>query len=426
MKVMNYKIRGRKRAILILKIFVVLLLFFTFFSKSILGWILPRVQVVRVDSGSLLKVIRGRGEVVPKKRTDVYSDISARVVSLNAKNHDVVEAGDIIMVLDSKGLENQLSSMKLELKKLELGLESLKLSKENALLNTGSESLGRLARELDKARENYDDNQVLYDTGAISESQLKVYESSYEQAKESYDQQLVAKGKSDRIKKNEVLNLDRQIEERLLTIESTKRRIEEIERDILGCEIRAEFGGIIKRLPYEEGMLVNGQTPLYTLSSLEEGFEVHFELINEQAKFISYGDEFSVTIGALGEVLDGEVTDIGTADKSEHEKIILEVYHRDLRGGENAEVFIRKQYANYDVRVSRSAIYTGATIETVFVLIEEDTPFGKSYKVESREVLLGEADDRYVGVQHGLQGYEKVVVSSSRDLKDGDKVLLED
>jgi len=104
----------------------------------------------------------------------------------------------------------------------------------------------------------------------------------------------------------------------------------------------------------------------------------------------------------------------------------LDIEHDDLMGGEVCDLFLRKQYGDYDVRIPRSAIYANTQIENVFVLVEHDTAFGKSYTVKFQEVLLGESDDINIGIVNGLYGNEKIITSSSRDLSDGDKVILDE
>jgi len=415
---------GKKRALNILKVFILLLLFFTFFSKSILGWVLPRVTVTNVDSGSLLKIVRGSGEVVSKERTEYYSELSTVVKSVNVKVFDKVEVGDVLVELDSDRYVELLNDRELDLRKAQLSLESIMLQKENLLLQPENALLESYNKTVKKNKEAYENNLSLYNEGAISESQYNTSKETYENAKEKYAIELENKSKSDQLQKNQVSSLDKQLEEKQLTIIGMEKAVSKLRNNIEQCTIIAETDGIIKALSYRDGMMVNYQSPIYVLDQTDAGFEVRAELNEETAKFIDIGDKFSVTVGELGDVIKGTVASKLESKNNGKKIIIIDVENKKLKGGEVVEVFNRKQYLSYDQRIPRGAIYSGSLSENVYELIEEDTPFGKSYTVKSVEVVLGESDDRNVGVLHGLSGDEKIVISSTRGLKDGEKVII--
>lgn len=421
----NIKV-GKNGAKTVLKVFIMFILIFTFFSKSFLWWTLPRVTVDSVDSGSLLKVIRGEGTVHPKEKIEFYSDISAKILTLSTKKYEKVYAGDLLMVLDKAPIEKNMENLKLELAKLELSLRRIKLSRENTILRLKSESIESYAWEMQNSKKIYEIQMIIYESGAISEIELSQFEENYIRAKENYENQLKISIQNDKVRRNEILGLDTQIEELNLSIKITKEEILSLEDDIKLCEVRANEPGIIENLPFSEGMMVNSGELLYILSSTEEGFEVHSDFPGETMKYISVGDKFSVTVKELGEVIDGYVTEKRKSDLSGSETLIMDIDHMELKGGEVCDLFLRKRYGDYDIRVPRSAIYSTFEIENVFVLIEHDTAFGKSYTVQFKEILLGESDDINVGVDSGLMGNEKIVITSTRNLSDGDKVILDD
>lgn len=424
MKNNDYIEKGKRNALLGLKIFVIVILFFTFFSKSIMGWFLPRVDIKKVDAGILLKVIRTEGVVSPKKKISVYTDISTRVLELHFRIEDKVKEGELILTLDSQPVKVKLANLEMDLKKQEISMNSLVITKENAILRSASSSLELYSRQFEKAREGYNKSKTLFSSGAISEEVLKNAKDALATAEENYTKELNSNEKNKKIAINDIKNYDNQIAERQLALEILNKQIEETLLDLENCSVVAVADGVIKELSYEEGMLVNGQTPLYTLNNSSEGYVVEADLPLEQGKFVAVDDKFSITIESLGKVIEGKVVEKRVSKKTEHETIIIAIKNSKIHGGERAEVFLRKQYAKYDARVPRSAIYASSLNDSVYVLIEEDSPFGKSYSVKKREVLLGETDERNVGVQDGVFPGEKVIIKSSRRLNDGDKVIV--
>jgi len=422
----DYMKIGKNKAKTIFKVFIVFILIFSFFSKSFLAWTLPRVTIEKVDSGSLLKVMRSEGQVLRKRKYELYYDITVRILEINTDKYEEVSKGEVLMVLDTTPLEKQIKNLNVELNKLDLALDRVQISRNNTLLGLKSESLDRLIRELNQSKENFDSQTIIYESGGISKNELLNWENSYNVSKENYEKQIESNLKSNELIKNEILGIDIQIEEYNLSIMTIKEEIISLEEDIESCIVKANEDGIIEELPYSKGMLINSSTPLYVLSSDIEGYEAHSEFPNETAKFISIGDKFSVTIKELGEVVNGIVIEKRKTDYNGVVTLILDIEHDDLMGGEVCDLFLRKQYGDYDVRIPRSAIYANTQIENVFVLVEHDTAFGKSYTVKFQEVLLGESDDINIGIVNGLYGNEKIITSSSRDLSDGDKVILDE
>ena len=426
MKNNDYTKIGKNRAKTIFKVFIIFILVFSFFSKSFLAWTLPRVTVEKVDSGSLLKVMRSEGQVLHKRKFELYYDISVRILEIKTEKYEEVSKGEVLMVLDTTPLEMQIKNLNVELDKLDLALNRVQISRNNALLGLKSESLDRFVRELNQSKENLDNQTIIYESGGISKNELSDWENSYNVAKENYEKQVESNLKNNELIKNEILGIDIQIEEYNLSIMTIEEDIISLEGDIESCIVTANEDGIVEELPYGKGMLVNSSTPLYILSSNNEGYEVYSDFPSETAKFISVGDKFSVTIKELGEVVNGVVIEKRKTDYSGVVTLILDIEHNDLMGGEVCDLFLRKQYGDYDVRIPRSAIYASTQIENVFVLIEHDTAFGKSYTVKFQEVLLGESDDINIGIVNGLYGNEKIITSSSRDLSNGDKVILDE
>jgi len=263
----DYMKIGKNKAKTIFKVFIVFILIFSFFSKSFLAWTLPRVTIEKVDSGSLLKVMRSEGQVLRKRKYELYYDITVRILEINTDKYEEVSKGEVLMVLDTTPLEKQIKNLNVELNKLDLALDRVQISRNNTLLGLKSESLDRLIRELNQSKENFDSQTIIYESGGISKNELLNWENSYNVSKENYEKQIESNLKSNELIKNEILGIDIQIEEYNLSIMTIKEEIISLEEDIESCIVKANEDGIIEELPYSKGMLINSSTPLYVLSS---------------------------------------------------------------------------------------------------------------------------------------------------------------
>ncbi len=124
-------------------VFLSVLLVLTFFSNTIMNYSLPEVATEYVQSGTITAKIRGTGTV---EAEDPYSVIvgDTRVISsVQVKQGDIVEKGDVLYMLEDKESE-ELEAALLELEQLELDLDSAILQFEKQILD-GSLSAGTIA-----------------------------------------------------------------------------------------------------------------------------------------------------------------------------------------------------------------------------------------------------------------------------------------
>jgi len=99
--------------------------YYKFFKKEPIKYILDEVT-----KGNLEIKVSGSGEIIPLKEISIKSKVSGEVVSLNAKEGDIVYKGQILAKIDSKNLEKAISDQEILIKNLELAIESAKLNLE--------------------------------------------------------------------------------------------------------------------------------------------------------------------------------------------------------------------------------------------------------------------------------------------------------
>lgn len=81
-------------------------------------------STVEVTRGDIEKRINGTGYFVSDVQTDLFFTFrGGRIKSINFKNGDMVQAGDVVIELESENLENQILQLNMNLQKLKLNLE---------------------------------------------------------------------------------------------------------------------------------------------------------------------------------------------------------------------------------------------------------------------------------------------------------------
>jgi HlyD family secretion protein len=110
-------------------------------------------RTVEVTRGDIEKRINGTGYFVSDLQTDLYFTYrGGRIKSINFKNGDMVNAGDVVIELESENLENQILQQNMNLQKLKLNLEQNLKNIERSIVLANMQ-LEDLQKEYERVRE---------------------------------------------------------------------------------------------------------------------------------------------------------------------------------------------------------------------------------------------------------------------------------
>lgn len=421
------KIDMRKKKILkVGQVFLVIIIFFTFTSKSIRNLTLPKVSTVDAKSGSLIIEIARDGIINAVKRIEHYIDFSATVKEVKVSVGDSVVTGDTILVLDKEPLERDLIKKEIALKRLKLQYDNAVAGNIEDILYTYEQKIKEAETELSKIEEEVKIKEQLYNEGAVAKreldnavSQLDLAKIKLENANNDLEKQLE---KSDREKENR----EREMELMKLDISNAEIEIEELKKMIKNCTVIATNDGIIKEINFKEGMVANNSKPLYILDSPDKGFEATVIVNNEESQYLETGDRVQVFLKSeSSSSLNGEIKTIKDAENTDKKLITVGLEDQNLKGGEAVEVYIKKPIDSYKYLVPRQALRTDEQGKFVFILEERQGPLGKEYYVVRNGVTEGDSDNNNVGIFSGLMGSERIIVRSSKPISEGSLVTIE-
>lgn len=95
-------------------IFIAIVLFLTFFSKTLYNLNLPSVSYASPTEGSLKRVFNCETVVSANKEHDLYAPSAQKVLEVAVREGDYVEQGELLVRLDTSGLENDMLLLELE------------------------------------------------------------------------------------------------------------------------------------------------------------------------------------------------------------------------------------------------------------------------------------------------------------------------
>ncbi|MCD8068339.1 MAG: HlyD family secretion protein, partial [Lachnospiraceae bacterium] len=91
-------------------VFLIVMLILTFFSNTIMNYSLPEVSAEYVSSGTITTKVRGSGTVTAGDIWQVYPEESLKVISVDVKEGDEVQEGDLLFTLELEEEEYTASS----------------------------------------------------------------------------------------------------------------------------------------------------------------------------------------------------------------------------------------------------------------------------------------------------------------------------
>ncbi|WP_410878635.1 efflux RND transporter periplasmic adaptor subunit [Myroides sp. DW712] len=381
------------------------------------------VELAAVDEINLVETVSGTGKIQPEIEIKITPEVSGEIINLPIKEGQVVNKGDLLVVINPNLYESNLDRMV-------------------AMLSTSKAGLEQAEAQLKETKASYARNKTLYDKGVISGSEWDQVVRSYEVAKAN---------------KNSAF----------YNVESSKAAVEEAKVNLLKTTIYAPSAGTISRVDVELGERVLGTqqmagTELLRVANLNS-MEVEVNINENDIVKVKVGDETKIDVDAfLKKEFKGIVTSISnsasnqtlSADQVTTFKVkikILRESYEDLldgkledyspfRPGMTAAVDIVTHEKNKVIAVPISAVVMRSPSDT---LVEKDTKtvqtsdaLKEAVFVEAngvaqlRFVKTGIQDDKNIEIVQGLKKGDVIITGPysivSKSLKHNDKIKKEE
>lgn len=389
------KLTKKKKIILVAAIAVVV----TAGVKLALGSGEPAGEMVSTalaEKQDLQETLRLKAVLEGTESAEVVSRLHYEVKELLVKEGDRVKKGQLLAVLDSTDLSQEMS-----LKKGSLTL----LQKQQA------ETLRDRQVEYNNAKKAYDDTKALFDIGAASKAEL-------DDAKEKLDAIPAENGKAvlSAVEKQTLANTNQEISIQASTMDD--------------CQIRSMIDGTVTRVNTKVGRFADeteDDKPMFVIENLDTLQMKVMVSENDIAK-VSVGQKVDITADILnGESVAGEVIRISPTgelkDGTASERVIpvyISVKEKNdkLIAGITAKATIHIAEATQALTVPYEAVSELEDGSTVVYVVNEDNT------IHIVPVKLGLETDLYVEIKGGeLKEGQTIVLNPSPALTEGMAVL---
>ena len=401
-------------------IFLAIMLLLTFFSNTINNLALPKVSYEAPTRGALLKEVTGTGKVEAQIIRDLYVRTSMKVTEVWVEVGERVQAGQILMALDTTELQTWFQDEQDRYAQKKLYLQKLMEAITPANLLSLEKAIESARYEWEKAQKSYELNKRLYDLGGIAPNVLAEAEVNLERAALEYE---IAKNN----KEKTISDLEIEIESTKLDLAIAERKIAELAKELTMETITAPCTGIITELNYTAGLTANPTLPLYKIADLSGGFKFTATVKISAAEYLEPGDQAEIYLNSLDDrVLRGQLKRI-TDDQQEigiRKTVEIELAEVGLIGGESGTVEFKKRIGSFETLVPNSALGQDNEGYFVYLLKKREGPLGQEFYVEKVYVSIGDSDHIKTAVLSGITAVDQIVAESDKPLMDGSRVMI--
>ncbi|MBB1138343.1 efflux RND transporter periplasmic adaptor subunit [Myroides sp. WP-1] len=411
----------KKYIFIVLAVVIVLFLVVNFFrgkDDSIV------VEWATINEINLVETVSGTGKIQPEIEIKITPEVSGEIINLPVKEGQVVNKGDLLVVINPNLYESNLDRMV-------------------AMLSTSKAGLEQAEAQLKETKASFARNKTLFEKGVISGSEWDQVVRSYEVAKAN---------------KNSAF----------YNVESSRAAVEEAKVNLLKTTIYAPSAGTISRVDVELGERVLGTqqmagTELLRVANLNS-MEVEVNINENDIVKVKVGDETKISVDAfLKKEFKGVVTSISnsasnqtlSADQVTTFKVkikILRESYEDLLDGklEDYSPFRPGMTAVVDIITHVKNKVVAAPISAVVMRSPNDTLDTSlaNQSVQTSEVLkeavfvnadgiaklrfvkTGIQDDKNIEIVQGLKKGDVIITGPystvSKTLKHNDKIKKEE
>jgi HlyD family secretion protein len=376
------------------------------------------VQGTTVDIGVVQRYVEEVGEFTAKTAITVNGRVSGVVESVYKVEGDPVKAGDLIMELDKKDMEIQITGTEAEIDAVYAELAEAGRTDKNEVSQVKSR-IALAQNTYVKSKEDYERNQVLFESGAVSKTDLDTSKRLFEDSEESLkiaqnDLTLLTKGISDSLKKQ----YESRIGALTAKLELEKRQLEQM-------SIKAPIDGILTDKYATRGDTVSFGSPLVEVSD-PNAFHVTADLLVSDAGKTKVGYKVLITdpegtgqwMGKINKIFPKAFTklsDLGIEQK----RVKVEIGTEDMifdRFGYEFDIKIIFEEKEAILRCKDSAVFQIDGAYYVFKVVDGQTVL--------TEITIGLEGEEYVEVISGLSVGDAIVQSPGNDIEEGMRVIL--
>ena len=388
------------------------------------------VEILSVTKGEISKDYKYSSKFLPEEKVIVTPKVQGEVEEVYFDIGEVVKKDDVLFKIDEKDVQKQLDDLVKQLESINLSIEMQKKALESAKGSGFQQQLLQLEQQYKLSEISYNDALVsfkdssqLYDQGVLSKQQYdqvvsmyKKAEIAYEVAKKSYDLFV------DEISVSNIELQDIQYKQLGVKKEQLVLAYNNVKETIENTNVKSPIDGIVSQRGVEKNQMLSAQVAPFTILNINN-LLIEIGLSEQLITKVNTGDNVSVIVDSLGDVINGEIVAISPAGDERTmnylTKIKVNNKNNKFKAGMFVNVIFETDKVTDQVVIPTQCIINYEDKNYVYVVRDQDF-------VNKVEVKIGINDGKLVEIKDGLSEGDKVIIQGQNLINEDTKIRIVD
>lgn len=208
------------------------------------------------------------------------------------------------------------------------------------------------------------------------------------------------------------------------TMTDLQEEVAKLQAKSIGTEITSPISGTVTDIAVTAGTTVNANDVMMTIQPENKAYVLQFSVTENQAKKVRVGDIAEILNNWYGNDVSAVVSAIRKDPQNRSNSMIICEMKGDVSVGDSYTLSIGEQSSNYDTIVPTSAIREDSNGKFILIIESKSTPLGNRYYARRVDVDVITSDDTKSAVTGALEGYEYVITTTTKPIKENEQVRL--
>lgn len=208
------------------------------------------------------------------------------------------------------------------------------------------------------------------------------------------------------------------------TMTDLQEEVAKLQAKSIGTEITSPISGTVTDISVTAGTTVNANDVMMTIQPENKAYVLQFSVTENQAKKVRVGDTAEILNNWYGNDVSAVVSAIRKDPQNRSNSMIICDMKGDVSVGDSYTLSIGEQSSNYDTIVPTSAIREDSNGKFILIIESKSTPLGNRYYARRVDVDVITSDDTKSAVTGALEGYEYVITTTTKPIKENEQVRL--
>lgn len=413
----------QEKALKALLYFFILMLCFTLLSRFADSLLIPIVKTETSKAMTITNEVKAEGKIIQNKEEGITVAENIKIAYVNVEAGRSVKSGDTLLEADLTEVNERIKEINEEISDKEKTLSranedyNLAVARQDKIVEEALKTFNEANDQVNKYNNASDEEKAQMDRDSI-ESNYNATKSAYEQAISDRSENLISN--------NRVLE-DAEKSCKTDELKSELTKLQEIVNN--EGKIKAPRDGVITKVAITSGEVTTNNAVLY-MADKDSGYKFVSTITKEQKKYAKQEQTISLKLSNSDEMVEGiTISSITTSEDDDSTfkvSAILPVGVGEV--GESATMYLSSKSKKYPLCVPLEALHQeGNDRYYILVVGEEDTILGTEKVAQRVDVTISNKNDTHAALDQGIiSSGQKIIVSSNKTIKEGDRVRLEE